>query len=362
MAVTKIELAGGAGAASLIQLSAGQFRASVLSHGAALVGFETPDSRGRLTNCVVTLADPADLGNPVLNPHLGGVVGRCANRIAEARFELDGVTHHLEANEGRNTLHCGSASWDQRRWRVATTVADATSSRVALVLADPDGSGGFPGRVDVVATYQLQANGTLTLMLACTSDRPTVVAPTNHTYWNLAGAGTIADHRLAVQAETVLELGPGQIPTGTALSVADGPLDLRAPVRLGDRLDDPELLDTSGFDHTMMLGSEVGLELPLVGQLSDPASGRTLEMRTDQPALHLYTGNHLGGQPGTHGPIPRHGGVCLEAGQVPNGPNLTSLAGPDGPIPVDVALRPGRTHRWVTSWRLGAVPIDPADG
>lgn len=344
----------GAGAASIVRLVAGDVVASVLSYGATLVGFEAPDRVGEVTNCVVTLADPADLADPALNPHLGGIVGRYANRIANARFGLDGVTHYLEANEGANMLHGGSNAWDRRRWSIVTAEADATAARVTLALSDPDGEGGFPGRVDAVATYSLRMDRTLTLEVACTTDRPTVVAPTNHVYWNLAGSGTIDDHRLTLAPDLVLELGPGQVPTGTALSVADGPWNFRNGARLGDRLGRPELGELGGYDHTFLMRTETDGEpdLALAARLIDPKSGRTLEMRTDQPAVHLYTGNHLGGQPGQHGPILRHGGVCLEAGQVPDGPNLATIAGPEGPIGIDVTLRPGDVNRWLTSWKL----------
>ena len=155
------------------------------------------------------------------------------------------------------------------------------------------------------------------------------------------------------RADTVLELGAGQIPTGAALPVAGSAWDLRDDVPLRDRLGLDALADTGGYDHTYLVGGACGSDLSVVAMLVDPASGRSLEMRTNQPAVHLYTGNHLGGQPGPLGPIPQHGGVCLEAGQVPNGPNLTAIDGPDGPIPVDVTIRPGETRRWVTSWRLG---------
>jgi len=148
-------------------------------------------------------------------------------------------------------------------------------------------------------------------------------------------------------------LGPGQIPTGTALPVSGVPWDLRDDVRLGDRLGSPELADLDGYDNTFLVDAGVEGELPLVARLVDPGSGRTMEMRSDQPAVQVYTANHLDGLPGQHGPLVRHGALCLEAGRVPNGPNMATIAGPDGPIPVVVTLRPGHTYRWMTSWQLG---------
>jgi aldose 1-epimerase len=263
------------------------------------------------------------------------------------------VTYPLEANEGPNTLHGGSTPWDRRPWGIASLHAGGAEAAVTLTLIDPDGEGGFPGRVEATATYSLAAEGTLTLQIVGTTDRATVLAPTNHTYWNLSGSGTIADHRVSLSADLVLESGPGQIPTGTALPVSGGPWDLRNDVRLGDRLGSPELADLDGYDHTFLVDAGVEGELPLVARLVDPGSGRTMEMRSDQPAVQVYTANHLDGLPGQHGSLVRHGAVCLEAGRVPNGPNMATIAGPDGPIPVDVTLRPGHTYRWLTSWQLG---------
>ena len=340
-------------AAELVRLSAGTLTASVLSFGATLVGLEASGADGEPGNCVLTLADLGQLADPAVNPHLCGIVGPYANRIAGASFDLDGVTYPLEANEGPNTLHGGSTPWDRRPWEIASLHAGGTEAAVTLTLIDPDGEGGFPGRVEATATYSLAAEGTLTLQIVCTTDRATVLAPTNHTYWNLSGFGTIADHRVSLSADLMLESGPGQIPTGKALSVAGGPWDLRNDVRLGDRLGSPELADLDGYDNTFLVDAGVEGELPLVARLVDPGSGRTMEMRSDQPAVQVYTANHLDGLPGQHGSLVRHGAVCLEAGRVPNGPNMATIAGPDGPIPVDVTLRPGHTYRWLTSWQLG---------
>jgi aldose 1-epimerase len=238
-------------AAELVRLSAGTLTASVLSFGATLVGLEASGADGEPGNCVLTLADLGQLADPAVNPHLCGIVGPYANRIAGASFDLDGVTYPLEANEGPNTLHGGSTPWDRRPWEIASLHAGDTEVSVTLTLIDPDGEGGFPGRVEATATYSLAA-GTLTLQIVGTTDRATVLAPTNHTYWNLSGFGTIADHRVSLSADLMLESGPGQIPTGKALSVAGGPWDLRNDVRLGDRLGSPELADLDGYDHTFL--------------------------------------------------------------------------------------------------------------
>ncbi|MBK7165660.1 MAG: hypothetical protein IPH81_10395 [Candidatus Microthrix sp.] len=221
-------------AAELVRLSAGTLTASVLSFGATLVGLEASGADGEPGNCVLTLADLGQLADPAVNPHLCGIVGPYANRIAGASFDLDGVTYPLEANEGPNTLHGGSTPWDRRPWEIASLHAGGTEAAVTLTLIDPDGEGGFPGRVEATATYSLAAEGTLTLQIVCTTDRATVLAPTNHTYWNLSGSGTIADHRVSLSADLVLDLGPGQIPTGEGAVCcrrAVGPAQRRATGR-----------------------------------------------------------------------------------------------------------------------------------
>ncbi|MEZ5383404.1 MAG: aldose epimerase family protein [Microthrixaceae bacterium] len=373
-AVTSVPLANGQGSASLVRLEAGDLAASVCSFGATLVGLEAPDRDGRTANCVATLADPAQLAMPELNPHLGGIVGRVANRIAGAGFTLDGVAHRLEANEGAHTLHGAGAGWDRRPWHLEAAAADGRDARAVLSLSDPDGCGGFPGAVEARAVYSLDAHGALTLDICVEPTVPTPVALTNHVYWNLAGRGTICAHRLRIDAPSVLELGPGQIPTGAANDLGGGPFDLRTSGGLGRLLAHPDLRPTGGFDHTYLLAPPGGgpstsavrslagdqpsppeaMSGPSAASLCDPQSGRLLEVWTNQPALHLYTGNHLDGQPGASGPLPRHGGVCLEAGTVPNAPNLRAISGPGlGTLPVDVTTRPGRAYRWITRWRLG---------
>ncbi|MEZ5374425.1 MAG: aldose epimerase family protein [Microthrixaceae bacterium] len=341
------------GPASLISLRAGSVAVSLLSYGAAIVGYEAPDRHGRPANCVLTLADRADLVDDSLNPHLGGIVGRYANRIAGASFTLDGVTHRLEANEGPNTLHGGSAGWDRRSWGVAGVHADAEQARTTMVLSDPDGAGGFPGRMEVAAGYSLRADGTLTLELECTPDRPTVVAPTSHVYWNLAGSGTVADHLLSVRAGSVLEPGPGQIPTGAMVPVDGGPWDLRQPVRLGDRLDRPELEEFGGYDHTLLVDAETDGERtpPLVARLADPASGRTSRCAAINRPCTSTPATTSAGSPGSTGrSAPRR---CLPGGRrrpqrpQPDRPDRAGRVDPGGR-----RLRPGERRRWITSWRI----------
>jgi aldose 1-epimerase len=321
----------------VVTLRAGALRAEVLTYGAHLVGLWAPDRDGRLDNLVVSLRHPdgtVDVDayrDPVRNPHLGGMAGRYANRIAGAEFELDGVVHRLVPNEGPNQLHGGPDGFDRLDW---TAVERADGAAVTLRLTSPDGDQGFPGRVDVAVTYELCDDSTLRIDVEGTTDAPTVLNVTNHAYWNLAGTSdpaagqhaTIRDHVLSVAADRVVRVDDALVPTGSLDPVEGTPFDLRAPVQLGAVIDSPELAPVGGLDHCLVLdGSAPSAEL------TDPASGRRLRIETDQPGLQVYTANHGAG------PLPRHGAVCLESQHLPDSPNR-----PEFPSPV---LRPGGTYR-----------------
>jgi aldose 1-epimerase len=319
--------------AELVRLSAGTLTASVLSFGATLVGLEASGADGEPGNCVLTLADLGQLADPAVNPHLCGIVGPYANRIAGASFDLDGVTYPLEANEGPNTLHGGSTPWDRRPWEIASLHAGGTEAAVTLTLIDPDGEGGFPGRVEATATYSLAA-GTLTLQIVGTTDRATVLAPTNHTYWNLSGFGTIADHRVSLSADLMLESGPGQIPTGTALPVAGVDRGTCATTcdwatawaRPSWRT---STATTTRFSSTP--GSRASCRWwpawstgAVAGRWRCAATSRRCRCTppTTSTVCPANTDRWFATVP-----------LCLEAGRVPNGPNMATIAGPDGPIP-----------------------------
>jgi aldose 1-epimerase len=327
------------GDSALATLRVGDCTAEVLAYGAHLVGLWTPDRDGRSDNVVVSLRSPGgavDLAayrDPVRNPHLGGIAGRYANRIAGAAFELDGVRHRLVPNEGPNQLHGGPVGFDRREWSLATH-ADERSARAVLGLVSDDGDQGFPGRVEAQVTYRLTVEGELHIEARATTDAATVVNLTNHTYWNLSGtasplaatAASIAGHRLRVAAERVVEVDGGLLPTGHLEPVAGSVFDLRSPVPLGEILDRDELSAVGGLDHCYVLtGTSPAAELV------DPASGRRIRVRTDQPGLQVYTANHGAG------PLPRHGAVCLESQHLPDSPNQPTFPSP--------LLRPGATYR-----------------
>ncbi len=327
------------GDSTLAILRVGDRTAEVLAYGAHLVGLWIPDRDGRSDNVVVSLRAPdgavdvAGYRDPVRNPHLGGIAGRYANRIAGAAFDLDGARHRLVPNEGPNQLHGGQVGFDRRDWSL-TTSSDDQGARAVLRLVSDDGDQGFPGRVEAQVTYRLTVGGELHIEARASTDAATVVNLTNHTYWNLSGtasadaatAASIAGHRLRVAADSVVQVDDALLPTGRLECVAGTVFDLRTPVLLGELVDRAELSAVGGLDHCYVLTGA-----PPAAELVDPASGRRIRVRTDQPGLQVYTSNHGAG------PLPRHGAVCLESQHLPDSPNQPTFPSP--------LLRPGATYR-----------------
>jgi aldose 1-epimerase len=266
------------------------------------------------------------------NDYQGAVVGRYANRIAGARFSLDGSTHQLDANDGENTLHGGHRGYDRRVW---TLVAHSDSS-LTLELVSPDGDQGFPAHLSVQARYDV-AKDSVSLTLTATCDRRTVVNLTNHSYFNLAADGaSVDDHLLEVQADWYLPVDEGSIPLGHLEEVAGTPFDLRAAARLGDRVREahPQVRQARGIDHSYQLR---GSGLRRVAVLAEPKTGRRLTVLTDQPALQVYTGNFLDGATVAGNRLLRQGdGIALETQHFPDSPNR-----PEFPSTV---LRPGEEY------------------
>ncbi|MET8950826.1 aldose epimerase family protein [Streptomyces sp. NPDC004393] len=304
-------------------LERGGVRVRVLSYGGIVQSAEVPDRDGRRTDVVLGFADlEGYLRHP--EPFLGALVGRYANRIAGARFTLDGHTHTLEANDGPNTLHGGPHAFDKRVWHV-----DPVEHGVRLSRTSPDGEGGFPGRLEVSATYTLDAQGALRIAYEAVTDAPTVVNLTNHSYWNLAGAGHAGGHELRIAASRYTPVDGQLIPAGPPVDVDGTRLDFRAARTVG-----------SGYDHNFVL-DKGATEAPVeVAELSDPASGRVLTVATTEPGLQLYTADHLGA------PLSPGAGIALETQAFPDSPNR-----PDFP---STELRPGGVYAPETVYRFSA--------
>lgn len=317
---------GGAGAVAL----------SVLDLGATVCDLRMPAApEARLVRAYGSAAEYLAPGAG----YLGATVGRFANRIANAGFELDQVSYRLSANEGTTCLHGGVDGFHARTWRV--TEADERS--LVLELVSPDGDQGFPGELRVAVSYRVDEAG-VAITYVATADRPTVVGLTNHSYFSLSG-GTIDDHLLTVDADAFLPVDSASIPLGERRPVAGTPFDLGRPTVLGDRIRvaDPAVIATAGIDHAFVLR---GSGLRRAARLEHPATGRVLEVVTDQPSLQVYTANQLTGtRPDAGGRLLRQGdGICLETQRFPDAPNQPGLG--------DCVLRPGEQYRAETRWLL----------
>ncbi|GIH18833.1 aldose epimerase family protein [Rugosimonospora africana] len=317
--------------------------ADVLSYGAILHAFAVPDSSGQPGSIV--LAPPDAESYLGATAYYGAVAGRFANRIADGRFTLDGQEYTLPVNDRGHTLHGGTDGFDSRIWRVEPVADQPDRAAVRLSLTSPDGDMGFPGTLTVSVTYTLDADGTLALDYHAVTDRPTVLNLTNHAYFNLAGSENVLDHVLTVDADHYLPADATAIPHGPAKPVAGTPFDFTSAHPLGARIGEPDeqLLDAGGYDHCWVLRPHEGLARAAV--LTDPASGRRLEVWTTEPGVQVYTSNKLDGTLADAGGRRhlRHSAVCLETQHLPNSPNV-----PDYPTTV---LLPGETFTSRTELR-----------
>ena len=271
--------------------------------------------------------------------YLGVVAGRVANRIAGARFSLDGQVHHLAGNDRGQTLHGGPEGFDTRRW----TLVDHGPDHVELELVSPDGDQGFPGELTVRARYAV-AGDVLTIAFTATTAAPTVVNLAHHGYWNLAGTGDALDHVITVPAEHYVPIDDVSIPLGYFAEVAGSPLDLRAGVRVRDlvRAEHPQVSVVRGLDHDYVVP---GAGLRECARLE--AGGLRLLMESDQPGVQVYTGQAL------PAPFPPYAGVALEPQHHPDSANR-----PEWP---SIVLRPGETYRSTTRVTIGRVSEQSLD-
>lgn len=309
---------------------------AVLTYGGILHACRVPDQDGVLGDVVLALPSVGAYAEDTA--YLGALVGRYANRIAHARFPLDGTEFRLPANEGTTTLHGGPDGFHRRVW-AATGFADGDRAGVVLRLRSPDGDMGFPGDLDVEVTYSLDRNGVLGIAYEATTDRPTVVNLTNHAYWNLAAGGPVDGHELTVDADAYLPVDAASIPLGPPAPTSGTPFALGG--KLVDALRDPHAHITAakGIDHCYVPRGGRTAEPRPVARLTDPGSGRVMETWTTEPGIQVYTANHLGP------PFGPHAAVCLETQNFPDAPNR--------PAYPSAVLRPGEVFRSVTEYRFG---------
>lgn len=315
-------------------------RARVMEYGAILVSVEVPDRQGKLDDVALGFDD---LDSYVQrNPMFGATVGRYANRVAGASFRLDGVEYPITKNSGPNHIHGGNDKrFDRILWTGSPYRTDDEAG-VRFTYLSPDGEEGFPGNLSCTVAYALTNRNELRITYSATTDKPTIVNFSNHSYFNLAGAGhgDVLSHELTINAPWYTPAGEGLIPTGEIRVVAGTPLDFTTPHRIGERI--AEVADTLGYDHNYVLKGSYG-QSALAVRVYEPTTGRVMEVTTTEPGVQLYTGNHLGTVKGRAGrTYGRHGGFCLETQHFPDSPNK-----PHFPSTV---LRPGQTYLTTTTF------------
>ncbi|OGT96389.1 MAG: galactose mutarotase [Gemmatimonadetes bacterium RIFCSPLOWO2_02_FULL_71_11] len=317
------------------------------TYGGIIVSLFVPDRDGRMADVV--------LGHDSLDGYLrgslyfGAIVGRFGNRIANARFIVDGMTYRLVANDGRNHLHGGLRGFDQVVWRAAPFRTDSTVG-VVLSYTSPDGEEGYPGNLNARVTYTLTDRNELVVDYLATTDKATPVNLTQHSYFNLAGegAGDVLGHLLRINADLMTPVDENLIPTGAIVPVAGGPFDFRSLTAIGARIatDDEQLHRGRGYDHNFVLNrGEPGLVHAAL--VVEPTSGRTLDIYTTEPGLQFYSGNFLDGSVvGKAGRAYRHRtGLCLETQHYPDSPNQPGFP--------STLLRPGEDYRSRTVFAFG---------
>lgn len=276
--------------------------AQIVSYGAIIKEIWAPDRSGHFTNVLLTTDSLQKFQRG-----FGGaaaVIGRVANRIAGAQFELDGAVYKLAANNGKNSIHGGRKGFAQMVWTVEDAPPSDQESAVKLVYLSKDGEEGYPGNLTTTVIYTLTDNNELRLDYEAETDKATIVNLTNHAYWNLAGGGSCLDNVLWIPSERYTPADADLIPTGEIRPLKGTLMDFSQPTRIGDRIEQlkPQM---NGYDHNYLLSEAKTLKM--AARLVEPGSGRIMEVRTTQPAVQLYTANHLG-----------HTAVCLETQHYPD--------------------------------------------
>lgn len=324
-------------------------RLSAINLGGIVTALRVPDRHGQAANVVLGLPSLADYLKP--HPHLGTIVGRHANRIAAGRFTLDGTSHQLGLNDGVNSLHGGATGFGKRYWEIVPLSAQASGSDIALELhrTSADGEEGYPGEVKLTVRYTLAAeSNTWRIDYSATTDKPTVLNLSHHDYFNLAGSGSVMDHRLTLPASRYCPVDATLIPLGLA-DVAATPFDFRTATRIGERIREghEQLLRAHGYDHNWVLDRPSHHQgLALAARLEHEATGRVMEVHTSEPGVQFYSGNFLDGSLfGSAGASLRQGdGLCLETQHFPDSPNQPGFP--------STVLRPGEVFTSATEHRF----------
>jgi aldose 1-epimerase len=323
-------------------------RVRILTYGGIIQSLRVPDRNGHLANVALGFDNLADY--VAKSPYFGALIGRYGNRIAKGKFSIGANNYQLPINNDPNSLHGGTVGFDKRIW---TTTPFRHGSKVGLVmqLTSVDGDQGYPGTMHAQVTYTLTKHNVLRMNYRATTDKPTIVNLTNHNYWNLAGegSGAIYGQKLRINAKRYTPVDPTLIPTGAIDPVAGTPMDFRHATAIGKRIRNgfSQLVIGHGYDHNWVLNRGTNHSASFVAaRVTDPASGRVLTVRTDQPGLQFYAGNFLDGTlVGTSGRMYRQGDAfALETQHYPDSPNHSNFP--------STLLLPGQVYDTTSSYQL----------
>lgn len=317
--------------------------ARLISFGATLVSLRVPDKKGELADIVLGYDKLEDyIGSKC---YFGCVIGRYANRIANAKFQLDGKEYHLAANDGKHHLHGGIKSFSKAPWQGSEAERDDGCS-VIFKYTSPDGEEGYQGKLETIVTYTLTDDNELKIGYQAVTDKKTVLNLTNHSYFNLAGhdTGDILSHRITINADEITAVDDCGIPTGIIKSVKDTELDLTVAKPIGENISKLGL----GYDFNYILNKPTPAELSLAGKVVEPKSGRAMEIFTTEPAIQFYTGNLLNSIKGKAGAVyKKHDAFCLDAQHYPDSPNQPKFP--------STVLQPGEIYRQLTIYKFSVL-------
>ncbi len=314
-------------------------RVKIINYGATIVSIETPDRAGQSADVVLGYDDLsgylADQG-----AYFGATCGRFANRIAKGRFTLEGTEYSLAINNGPNALHGGLIGFDKKIWE-----AEIIGETVKMTLTSPDGEEGYPGTLNVELTISLSDQNELHLDYTASTDKKTILNLTNHSYFNLAGGGSVLGHVIRIDADRYTVVDDDATPSGELRDVANTEMDLRAPIQIGEKI---EAVQGAGYDHNYCINHPHQGALVLAASVAEPESGRTLECWTTEPGVQFYTGNFLTGIRGKGGVIyQNHEGFCLETQHYPDSPSHPHFPSTE--------LAPGETYTQTCIYKFGVL-------
>jgi aldose 1-epimerase len=330
------------------RLQAGGIAIEFITLGATITRLEVPGRDGECANIVLGPARLGDYG--ATRDYFGAIVGRLANRLRAGELPLNGHLYQLSCNDGRHHLHGGAAGFDRKQWRLVETRQDDHAASARLEYLSPDGEEGYPGRLSASVVYTLTDKNELRLDYSATTDKPTPVNLTNHSYFNLAGdgSGDILGHVLMIAADEITAVDERLIPTGELKPVKGTVFDFTTPTPIGDRINKVPINPPVGYDHNYVVRRKAAdAGLVLAARVTEPKTGRTMEVLTREPGVQFYSGNFLNGTLKNRDGVPynKHSAFCLETQHFPD-----AVHHPTFPSTI---VEPGKAYRTTTVYRFG---------